>query len=164
MAMIICDECKNKISDKAKNCPFCGCPITKNNTEGIVCKINGIEYNFTDFYNRIMKVKRNNGLYSDPDFVAVTKEMRELTGIATTFKLCQTIAKNEEVPSEYNDERTMTSIKQHQQLTNQIKCPKCGCKSIATVNRGYSLLTGFLGSGQPMNVCQSCGHKWKPKR
>lgn len=41
------------------------------------------------------------------------------------------------------------------------RCPKCGLTSIATVNKGYSLLTGFLGSGKPMNVCQSCGHKWK---
>lgn len=41
------------------------------------------------------------------------------------------------------------------------KCPRCGSTSIATVNKGYSLLTGFLGSGKPMNVCQTCGHKWK---
>lgn len=41
------------------------------------------------------------------------------------------------------------------------KCPKCGSTSIATVNKGYSLLTGFWGSGRPMNVCQKCGHKWK---
>lgn len=41
------------------------------------------------------------------------------------------------------------------------KCPKCGSTSLATVNRGFSLLTGFLGSGKPMNVCQKCGYKWK---
>lgn len=45
---------------------------------------------------------------------------------------------------------------------NIIKCPKCGSTSIATVNRGYSLLSGFIGSGKPMNVCQKCGHKWRP--
>ena len=47
---------------------------------------------------------------------------------------------------------------------NVVKCPKCGSKSIATINRGYSLLTGFLGSGSPRNVCQQCGYKWKPSR
>ena len=47
---------------------------------------------------------------------------------------------------------------------NEVKCPKCGSKSIATINRGYSLLTGFLGSGSPRNVCQQCGYKWKPSR
>ena len=44
----------------------------------------------------------------------------------------------------------------------KIKCQKCGSTSIGTTTRGYSFLTGFLGSGTPMNVCQRCGHKWKP--
>lgn len=42
------------------------------------------------------------------------------------------------------------------------KCPKCGATSIATINRGYSIVWGFLGSGKPVNVCQVCGHKFKP--
>lgn len=42
------------------------------------------------------------------------------------------------------------------------KCPKCGSTSIATVNRGYSIVWGFIGSGKPINVCQRCGHKFKP--
>lgn len=42
------------------------------------------------------------------------------------------------------------------------KCPKCGATAIATINRGYSIVWGFLGSGKPMNVCQACGHKYKP--
>ena len=43
-------------------------------------------------------------------------------------------------------------------------CPKCSSTAIATVNRGYSAFWGFLGSGTPMNVCQSCGHQFKPGR
>lgn len=43
-----------------------------------------------------------------------------------------------------------------------VKCPKCGSTSIGTVNRGYSLFSGFIGSGSPRNVCQRCGYKWKP--
>ena len=40
-------------------------------------------------------------------------------------------------------------------------CPKCGSPSIATVNRGYTIIWGFIGSGKPINVCQNCGHKWE---
>ena len=40
-------------------------------------------------------------------------------------------------------------------------CPRCGSHSIATINRGYSIVSGFVGSGKPINVCQICGHKWK---
>lgn len=49
-----------------------------------------------------------------------------------------------------------------QQHPKAVRCPKCGSYSVATTNRGYSLLTGFIGSGSPRNVCQKCGHKWKP--
>ena len=45
---------------------------------------------------------------------------------------------------------------------NTICCPKCGSTALATVNRGYSVVWGLLGSGKPMNVCQACGHKFKP--
>ena len=40
-------------------------------------------------------------------------------------------------------------------------CPKCASASIATINRGYSMVSGFIGSGKPVNVCQNCGHKWQ---
>ena len=43
-----------------------------------------------------------------------------------------------------------------------VYCPMCGCTDIATVNRGYSVFWGFLGSGKPMNVCQKCGYKFAP--
>ena len=39
-------------------------------------------------------------------------------------------------------------------------CPKCASTSIATINRGYSIVTGFIGSGKAVNVCQCCGHRW----
>lgn len=47
---------------------------------------------------------------------------------------------------------------------NIVKCPKCGSTVISTVNRGYSVVWGFIGSGDARNVCQKCGHKWKPGR
>lgn len=43
-----------------------------------------------------------------------------------------------------------------------ILCPKCGSTRIATVNRGFSLVWGFVGSGNAVNVCQKCGYKFKP--
>ena len=41
-------------------------------------------------------------------------------------------------------------------------CPCCGSTSITTMARGYSVWSGFVGSGDPVNVCQACGHKFKP--
>ncbi len=48
------------------------------------------------------------------------------------------------------------------QSSNTVKCPKCGSTNITAGQRGYSLLTGFIGSGSTVNRCSKCGHKWKP--
>jgi len=36
MALIKCPECQTEISDKAKKCPQCACPITSDNQQGKV--------------------------------------------------------------------------------------------------------------------------------
>lgn len=43
-----------------------------------------------------------------------------------------------------------------------IKCPICGSTAVTTTSRGYSLLTGFIGSNKTANRCGKCGHTWKP--
>ncbi len=48
------------------------------------------------------------------------------------------------------------------QAANTVKCPRCGSTNITAGQRGFSLLTGFVGSGKTVNRCASCGHKWKP--
>ena len=35
-------------------------------------------------------------------------------------------------------------------------CPRCGCNEFTLLNRGYSILTGFLGSGNVKRVCNRC--------
>ena len=47
---------------------------------------------------------------------------------------------------------------------NKPKCPKCGSTSITASQRGYSLFSGFIGSGKTVNRCSNCGHKWEPRR
>ena len=47
---------------------------------------------------------------------------------------------------------------------NQVRCPKCGSTAITSGQRGYSLLTGFIGSSKTVNRCANCGYKWKPGR
>ena len=43
-----------------------------------------------------------------------------------------------------------------EQQTNTIYCPYCGCTEFTLMNKGYSLLTGFLGSGKVKRVCNQC--------
>ncbi|MEG0956613.1 MAG: hypothetical protein RSC59_07410 [Erysipelotrichaceae bacterium] len=41
-------------------------------------------------------------------------------------------------------------------------CPKCGSEHITAGTRGFTVTTGFLGSGNVRLVCLNCGNKWKP--
>lgn len=49
-----------------------------------------------------------------------------------------------------------------QRDNNVVKCPKCGSTNVTAGQKGYSLLTGFIGSGSTVNRCAKCGYKWKP--
>lgn len=39
---------------------------------------------------------------------------------------------------------------------NVIRCPRCGGQEYTLLNRGYSIFTGFLGSGKVKRVCNRC--------
>ena len=59
-------------------------------------------------------------------------------------------------------EKQLKETKQREHDENKIICPKCGSPNIQATNRGFSLVTGFIGSGSPRNVFKKCGFKWKP--
>lgn len=46
--------------------------------------------------------------------------------------------------------------------TSPVCCPHCKSTSITTGPRGYSLLSGFIGSSKTVNRCAKCGYKWEP--
>lgn len=79
----------------------------------------------------------------DPNFIKAMMELHDTNIIDYNLKMSQ-------------------FRQQVQQDINKVHCPKCNCTDIGVANRGYSLLTGFIGSGKSMNVCKRCGYKWKP--
>lgn len=167
MAIILCSECKSKISSKANTCPNCGCPVIINESMKI-CKINGIEYDFTNFYNRIIIAKQNNGLWSDKDVILVTQEIRKLTGLAKTFQLCQIIAETEAVPNEYNGESMEElNAKQRAIQASKPKCPMCGSTNISKISTlsrassivGFGILSKKIGKQWQCNN-PKCKHMW----
>jgi len=46
--------------------------------------------------------------------------------------------------------------------SGKIACPQCGSLEYTSGTRGYSIITGFIGSGKTMLTCLHCGHRWKP--
>lgn len=67
------------------------------------------------------------------------------------------------VPFNLSQEKII-EIKRMHQGPESPKCPKCESTAIEAIQRGYSRLSGFIGSGDTMNYCKNCGHKWKPRR
>lgn len=170
MALIKCPECGKDISNKSKQCIHCGFPLptveeaVKEIPDGF-CIIDGVARDLREALNKI------------DDYPNMTPdEQKKLKG--WIFGQCQTISiyaaeqllniilETHAVPKEFDGsyKRAGNGRINNIQPTNQniIKCPKCGSTAIVTTNRGFSIMTGFIGSGSPRNVCQNCGHKWKP--
>lgn len=47
-------------------------------------------------------------------------------------------------------------------MDSQIKCPKCKSTQISSNQKGWTLTTGFIGSGKVIITCLKCGKRFKP--
>jgi DNA-directed RNA polymerase subunit RPC12/RpoP len=43
-----------------------------------------------------------------------------------------------------------------------IRCPSCGSKHIHADQRGFNVLTGFVGSAKVVMTCLKCGRRFGP--
>ena len=50
----------------------------------------------------------------------------------------------------------------HPSKDSAVSCPKCKSTQIHSGMRGWSAMTGLLGSNQIMITCLKCGHTFKP--
>lgn len=184
MSKIICPECEKSVSIYAKACPNCGFPmsdflkehnLTDEDTAWVCPKCGDIECipsfkrPICEYCNNILvQTDITNdeacmNLYSmnEDEYDNYEKELACKYGSnysEAAFKIRR--KKIHKDVAEY--EKQIDNHQPSPQPSTQVTCPKCGSTSIATTNRGYSFFTGFIGSGKPVNVCQRCGHKWKP--
>ena len=145
MALINCPECGKEISDKSEKCIHCGFPILKKN----ICLINGKEADLTFLID------------GKHDFFECIKLFNSITGscFETSCKIVDNIMETKQIPPVLR----IKTKEEYLREKNQIRCPKCGSTSITAGQRGYSLFTGFIGSGKTVNRCANCGYKWEPK-
>lgn len=147
MALIKCPECGKEISDRAKACIHCGYPLE----DGLPCSTsNGVE---AEKHSTAMATWE----------CAVCGTICEHSTEPEICSLCGVERKEGERARKKGDDYLNRKNRKKTNATSLIpSCPKCGSTALATVNRGYSLMWGFIGSGTPMNVCQACGYKFKP--
>lgn len=147
-----------------------GCAVTKNNMQNALTKkISNYGAGFLIGYgDKIKKCPFCNGELRDismsvEDFLCIREASncnREL--LEAMIKLRQ----DDIIEYETKMSQFRTQVQQQEnsraQAANTVKCPRCGSTNITAGQRGFSLLTGFVGSGKTVNRCASCGHKWKP--
>lgn len=160
MALIKCPECGREISNKSKQCIHCGYPLEEDSCKkqvddkSYIYIINGKKFQIDEgFANDIKMFVKNKDAVNLHKVSCNIANMTKMTNEEASDFLTDFIKNNFVAPEKYKNYNTTKYIP---------CCPKCGSTSISTINKGYSILTGFLGSGKPMNVCQNCGHKWKP--
>lgn len=186
-ATINCPICNELLyADSGNTCPECGFCFDEIDTEkikhiGRVCQKCGTDAWFvvdqSDYYTEQCMRCHYTKKYVKQDFLnrfecpkckgfsGKIEENDYKLGIRCEY--CGEIHVVLEKASLSKNERNKPNIQFETRKTDELprlKCPKCKSTSIATTNRGFSLITGFIGSGKPVNVCQNCGHKWKPGR
>lgn len=165
MALIKCIECNHEISEFAENCPNCGCPVSMSITKK----------NINNKYSVIL-------ISCGESKVKLIKQIRDITGYdlstaknivdnLSTIKVNCSMDEANYIKKLMENEGASVDIvpyaPSHETIIetkNIPKCPKCGSTAITAGQRGYSLLTGFLGSNKTVNRCANCGHTWKPGR
>lgn len=144
MALIKCPECGKDISEKSKVCIHCGYPMEDKSR---MCVINGISYDVSFLLDSSISIP----------FKAKQLHLLTQCDLKDCIDKTRMIVEKNEIPKTlYVKQQTM------EDKEDQPRCPKCGSSNIQSTNRGFSLVTGFIGSGSPRNVCQKCGFKWKP--
>ena len=170
MALIKCPECGKEVSDKAKMCVFCGYPINDYNDN--VPKLKRIVMPALTKENALKQVRvaveitgvgiDNARIFSEQKGPVVVKDKiteDEASYLALKFK-----AAGIDVQIVDSDTPIDTIFSQIPITEDKIHCPRCGSTEYHAGARGYSIWTGFLGSGQTVITCLKCGYKWKPKR
>lgn len=158
LMLIKCSECHKEFSDKSHYCPNCGCPIEQMDFSNY-CIINGVSYDFSDIIELVLKVGDKP---TDVHPVVIPGAIHRKTQLDrdSSEQLANIMLETKVIPKYFDG---TIEIRHETENSNTPRCPKCGSTAITAGQRGYSLLTGFIGSGNTVNRCANCGHKWKPK-
>lgn len=173
MALIKCPECKQDVSTFASCCPNCGFPITNMNVDKLeLYELTAESYIVANrkhgrigrwLLKDIMQGELNLHISDLPQKIlsGMSKENAEkIASIMKSSGYVVTISKDNasSEPSKFDKNAT----EHFKNIQGKVTCPDCGSTSITTGSRGYSLLTGFVGSGRTTNRCGRCGYKWNP--
>lgn len=173
MALVICPECGDKVSNMAQACPHCGYPILdiakESSVECYDLMLNSISTNQELKLKTIKTIReiKGFGLSEALQFINsvplailscvkksdAQKVKREFEKMGCNVTL---IKSNSETPSEQD------AVNEYIENIGKLVCPRCKSTQITTGTKGYGLIRGFIGSNKTVNRCGSCGYSWEP--
>lgn len=121
--LIECHECKKQISDKAKFCPKCGCPISAMNVDNY-CNINGTKYDFSDIIDILPKIGQSDNDIHPYYIIGMIRDKTTLNPVSSE-ELANIIIETKQIPNSFNG-----TNEQKTPLPNTPKCPTCGSTNI----------------------------------
>ena len=135
--VMYCEICGAKIEngDEIDECPECLC-------------------NIVGYKSTIPDSGWIKAISSDESFFKAMEDLYKKDPIEFQLKITQ--FKNE------INKRDQIEKQNQPQQSERITCPKCGSSNVTEGTKGFSLMTGFIGSGNFRYVCKKCGNKWKP--
>lgn len=156
MAKVVCEKCRTSflysVVKELKNCPVCGEPLWEKE-EGVQSEEEHPNW-ITWYYYGYKSDNGKTALLDDKpidlaqhgDTFFLIKEFKappeSECGLGEVKRILRTY-----IPEAFSEPKDTKSI---------ICCPKCGSQEFTLLNRGYSIFTGFLGSGKVKRVCNRC--------
>ena len=170
MSLISCPECGKEISDKADVCVHCGCPLNNDKQNLYAMVFKSLNKNANLFLIKsileqsfgVSKGSAYNLLQQEDSILVDGIKEENITLLRNTFNSYGCVVDFVPSSSIVSNSQNEKWEKISQERTSSIACPRCGSTSITTGQRGYSLLTGFIGSNKTVNRCSKCGYSWKP--
>lgn len=177
MALIICPECGGKVSDKAACCIHCGYPIKQET-------VNCMSYNLVMVKNpkredriKIIGTVRNiitdlsvkeaiDKTESAPSIIL--SGLREDNANLILNKMSDIDAVVIQPDTNHPIDARLNGIIDEKERgikyidNSPVVCPKCGSTQIVMQKVNYGLTLTLLGSNVVENICQKCGHRWRP--
>lgn len=154
MSLINCPECNKEISDKAKQCVYCGYPI--NSSEIYSLYITGYRDTDTAMLAGLREV-----LDLDLDYENIIEILNNLP-----YKIyeCATKEESEILAKKLNKWWINVDVLDSNNKpvninTNITICPKCSSTNIQIVPRKWSIITGIF-TNKTDRICVNCKHKF----
>ncbi len=165
MAIITCPECGKGISSFAKSCPHCGFPLDDSTKKdyNVILRSAGLIETEKKIWGEIKKNRALTGL----ECLDLTRELPSIILANTPYqKAIEFKDKMDAIGATVEliecDKTNHSEFFEILHGNSPVECPRCHSDAVTTGSRGFSILTGFIGSGKTVNRCAKCGYKWEP--